>query len=351
MKRIDSRLIHSVLGTSGRWGIALIVAIGASVGHTALPRMGDGAGFAYKVGDGTATGGRLVVDRPGKTGAFSVPIKGAPVRWVEAWKGFAVRERDILYRIDLDGKRSPVYDLAPLLKGTVDAAKRKPSQKTAVSEAYDVDIAPQGDRLVLLTRADWGVREVDLKSKRVRLVTTGDRIAKAVGQKLRLSTESQTGVRWSSDGRQLAVALPGLEAWGEDGDESDAALFVLSANGSGVKRVGGGVPVDWMSGRDLLAIFTPEGGDRRELRVYGAGGGLKSRLSVAAPVEASWNGQSVLFLKKRPGGATAFVVVKATPNLKVVGSAEVSDRPVTLTGIPSDSPASYAEEGTNSLRR
>lgn len=189
-------------------------------------------GYAYKVGDRSPAGGRLVVVGVSPKPA-SVPLKGVPIRRVGAWKGFAVQEEDAVCRVAADGTRKAVYDLAPL----VDRIVRKAPGKGAPSWAYEIDVSPRGDRLALLTRADWSLRDIDLRTKRVRLVASGARIAAMAGQRLRLGSECHCGVRWSPDGNRIAVALPGTKVWGEAGDESESALLVVSRDGRSARRI------------------------------------------------------------------------------------------------------------------
>jgi hypothetical protein len=250
---------------------------------------------------------------------------------VPGWRGFAAQEGDTVYRLDLHGSLHPVYELAPLVERIV----RKMPGKGAASWAYDVDVAPRGDRLAILTYADWSLREVDLRTKRVRLVATGPDVARKVGQKLRLDSGSQAGLRWSPDEKWIAVAVPGTERWGEDGDESEAALIVVSRDGRTARRVGSGVPVDWIGTTRLLAAYTPEGGDWRALRVYATAGRLTASLRVQAPLLAAWDGESVRFLDRHAGGGgRTFDVVRATPELERRGREAIEGVATTLTGIP-----------------
>ncbi|MGV3614060.1 MAG: hypothetical protein ACO1SV_01875 [Fimbriimonas sp.] len=282
-------------------------------------------GFAYKIADGSPVGGKLVVSSVSYKRA-SISLQGAPIRWVSGWGGFAVQERDIVFRVAAEGSRKAIYDLAPL----IDRIARKTPGKTALSWAYEVDVSPQGDRLALLTRADWSIREIDLRTKRVRLVASGAHIAAMAGQRLRLGSESHCGVRWSPDGNRIAVALPGTEVWGEAGDESESALLVVSRDGRSARRLGSGVPIDWMGRNRLLADFTPEGGDRRELRVYGTSGRLEASRKVPAPLLAAWDGRSVLIAERQ---SADYSIIRATPKLQILGKEPVEGNPVALTGI------------------
>lgn len=115
----------------------------------------------------------------------------------------------------------------------------------------DFDWSRDGARLVLANARRLVI--LDLKTGRKKLLFHAPS-----------SHETIDGAAWSPDGKRVAFSMPGKDPMGSNGTDVYKDLWVISADGSGLRRLGHGMGPSWSP--DGSRLVPVDGG-------YGYGGG------------------------------------------------------------------------------